>query len=357
MNAHESIPPELAGRWRPQVVLKRDVFSTIERGTFVTPQGEVDAVLRRLDGVPWWAYPLARHLFRRERNALGRAGALGIAPRLLYAGRSLLVRSFIDGVALHIAKPEGDLAYFRSAKAALRKLHRSGVCHNDLAKEQNWLRGADGHAYLTDFQLAASFGRRGKLFRVAAYEDLRHMLKHKRRYAPDALTPAERRVLARKSLPTRIWMATGKRVYYLVTRGLFRFVDREGGGPRLVNDAPAITSRLKSHPQVRDAAVVAFPDRRTGVGLYAFVEAPGASEQALTEFVAAAPDAVKAPERLQVVEALPRGTQGAVRNEILQLVAMNQIDLIEQLIASEAERVTVARIVADRRNLRDRTAF
>ena len=348
---------EIADRWKSDVVLKRDVFSTVERGRFVTPEGEVDAVLRRLDEIPWWATPLARHLFNRERKSLKLAGHLGIAPKLLYAGRNLLVRGFIDGVALHIAKPQGDLAYFRSAKAALRKLHRAGICHNDLAKEQNWLRGANGLAYLTDFQLAACFKSRGRLFRIAAYEDLRHMLKHKRRYAPEALTPAELRVLAKKSLPTRIWMATGKRVYYWVTRGIFRFVDREGGGPRLVQDAPSIMSRLKTHPQVRDAAVVAFPDRRAGVGLYAFVEAPGASESAIKDFVAADPNAVKAPERLQVVDALPRSPAGAVRNEILQLVAMNQIDLIDQLIANETERTTVARIVADRRNLRDRTAF
>ena len=55
--------------------------------------------------------------------------------------------------------------------------------HNDLAKEQNWLRGRDGRAYLIDFQLASRFRRRSKLFRIAAYEDLRHLLKHKRRYA------------------------------------------------------------------------------------------------------------------------------------------------------------------------------
>ena len=72
------------------------------------------------------------------------------------------MRGFIDGVALHLARPEGDVAYFRTAKAALRQLRRAGVCHNDLAKEQNWLRGADGKAYLTDFQLAACFERRGK---------------------------------------------------------------------------------------------------------------------------------------------------------------------------------------------------
>ena len=54
-------------------------------------------------------------------------------------GRRALVRGWIDGVPLHIAKPHGDAAYFRSAKAALRTLHRAGITHNDLAKEQNWL--------------------------------------------------------------------------------------------------------------------------------------------------------------------------------------------------------------------------
>jgi hypothetical protein len=362
MEPHEQHSDEpalraIAGRWRGTVVLKRDVFSTIERGYFLTPQGEVDAVLRRIDTVPWWARSIARHLFARERAALAQAGALGIAPPLLYADERILVRGFIAGIALHLAEPYGDLDFFRSAKRALRKLHRAGICHNDLAKAQNWLRGTDGRAYMTDFQLAARFRRRGLLFRLAAYEDLRHLIKHKHRYAPDAMTPAERRVQARKSLPTRIWMATGKQLYYLITRGLLRFVDREGGGTRLVDDAPAIASRLKAHPQVRDAAVVAFPDRRIGTALYAFVEAPGASEGALREFVARDLGAAKTPEQLQIVDALPRNPAGSVHNEILQLVAMNQIDLIEQLIASEAERAAVARIIADRRNLQDRTAF
>jgi hypothetical protein len=152
-------------------------------------------------------------------------------------------------------------------------------------------------------------------------------------------------------------MATGKRLYYRITRGLFGFVDREGGGMRLVHDAPTIAARLKLHPQVCDAAVVAFADRRNGVGLYAFVEAPGVPERALTEFVAGGLGAVKAPERLQVVQALPRDAARAVRKEILELIAMNQIDRIDRLIDGEREHDDVARIVADRRNLRDRTAL
>jgi hypothetical protein len=340
---------ELGGRWHSGVILKRDVFSTIERGRFRTEDGEVDAVLRRVDEVPWWSRPLAYALFRRERRALGIARPLGVAPPLLFDGRRFLVRGWIDGVPLHIAKPYGDMTYFRSAKKALRALHRAGIAHNDLAKEQNWLY-ANSRAFLTDFQLAACFRRRGVLFRLARYEDLRHLLKHKRRYAPDALTSAERRVLARKTLITRIWMATGKKVYYAITRGL-NFTDREGRGLRFVDEAPQIAAKLRSHPNVRDVTIVPYPDRRAGTGLYAFVEGT-ANDAELLDFLGAA-----RPEHLQIVDALPRNALGEVRSEILELVAMNQLDLIDPLVKTDAERAIVGRIVSDRRNLRDRFAF
>ena len=239
----------ITGRWQSGHVLKRDVFSTVERGRFTTPTGDVDAIVRHLDEVPWWSWPLARFLLARERRALERVNQLGIAPPLLFSSKSLLVRGWIDGLPLHIAQPHGDVAYFRHAKSVLRKLHRLGVCHNDLAKSQNWMRGRDGRAYLIDFQLAARFSRRGLLFRIAAYEDLRHLLKHKRRYAEHALTASERRILSRKSVPTRIWMATGKKVYVWITRGVFGFMDREGGGLRLIQDAPSIAAQLKTFPR------------------------------------------------------------------------------------------------------------
>ena len=71
---------EIAGRWQSDVVLKRDVFSTIERGRFKTEHGEVDAVLRRIDGVPWWSWLIARHLFDRERRTLAVAGPRSFQP-------------------------------------------------------------------------------------------------------------------------------------------------------------------------------------------------------------------------------------------------------------------------------------
>jgi hypothetical protein len=347
----------LSTTWTEGVLLKRDVFSTVERGRFQTGDGEVEAVLRRLDQVPWWSYLPARHLFERERKALTRARDLGVGPKLLWGGRSALVRSFIDGVALHLAKPHGDRAYFQSAKAALRKLHRAGICHNDLAKEQNWLRGSDGRAYLTDFQLAACFDRRSRLFRIAAYEDLRHLLKHKRTYVPEALTPTERKILARKSVVARTWLMTGKKVYRAITRGVFNFTDREGGGRRLVNDAPVLIARIRENPAVRDAAIVAFADRRSGVGLYAFVESDHAGLEAKLRAGLAAVSDPKPPEHIQVVPRLPRDAEGKVRTEILQLIAMNQIDLIEPLITSPADREFFRGILESRKNLRDRFNF
>ena len=347
----------LAARWSEGVLLKRDVFSTVERGRFRSETGTIDAVLRRLDEVPWWSFVLARHLFARERKALARAKGLNAGPDLVWAGDRALVRGFINGVALHLAKPHGNVAYFRSAKQMMRRLHRAGITHNDLAKEQNWLVGHDGHCYVTDFQLAACFSSRSRLFRIAAYEDLRHLLKHKRTYAPEALTPKERKILARKSLFARVWLMTGKKVYRAITRGIFNFTDREGGGRRLVNDAPVLMEMIRNNPAVRDAAIVAFADRRTGVGLYAFIEAeqPALETQLQNELAAA--NGPKPPEHIQVVHALPRDASGKPRTEILQLVAMNQIDLIEPLITSDSDRAFLKDILDARKNLRDRFNF
>ena len=347
----------LSARWREGVLLKRDVFSTVERGRFGAPGGEVEAVLRRLDEVPFWSYGLAQHLFARERRALSLAKGLNVGPELLWAGRQALVRGFIDGVALHLAKPHGDVAYFRSAKVALRQLHRAGICHNDLAKEQNWLRGADGRCYVTDFQLAACFKSRSRLFRIAAYEDLRHLLKHKRTYAPEALTPQERKILARKSAVARIWLMTGKKVYRAITRGLLNFTDREGGGRRLVNDAPVLVDLIRKNPEVRDTAIVAFADRRTGVGLYAFVEADQSALEGQLRNELTAAKGPRPPEHIQVVHALPRDGSGKPRTEILQLVAMNQLDLIEPMMKNEADRAFLKDILEQRKNLRDRFNF
>ncbi len=58
-----------------------------------------------------------------------------------------------------------------------------------------------------------------------------------------------------------------------------------------------------------------------------------------------------------MVQALPRDTNGKPRTEILQLVAMNQLDLIEPMMKSEADRAFLKDILEQRKNLRDRFNF
>jgi len=100
-----------------------------------------------------------------------------------------------------------------------------------------------------------------------------------------------------------------------------------------------------------------FADRRTGVGLYAFVEADQAALEAQLRNELAAARGPKPPEHIQVVPALPRDGAGKLRTEILQLVAMNQLDLIEPMMTSETDRAFVKSIVESRKNLRDRFNF
>ena len=139
------------------------------------------------------------------------------------------------------------------------------------------------------------------------------MLKHKRSYVPEALTATEKRILARKSWVTRIWMATGKKVYIAITRGLLQLHRprrrRPASRQRRAGDRRAAESACR---RCATSWCVAFPDRRAGTGLYAFVEGnPGADESALADFVARSLGRAKAPERLQLVEALPRRADGS----------------------------------------------
>jgi hypothetical protein len=150
-------------------------------------------------------------------------------------------------------------------------------------------------------------------------------------------------------------MATGKRIYNTLVHGVLGFADLEGGGPRLRYDAPRIAARLKDHPLVRDVAIVAFYGRGARNSLYAFVEAePDLSEGALRNFVARSETDVEPPECIQLTHDLPRRSDGEIRVEVLQLVASNQLDQVDHLLANDSERAIVGRIIANRLNLADR---
>ena len=222
----------------PQPIqLKSDVFGLVSRVG--------DTVVRELHSAQPWARWLARHLMRREHRALTRlalGGGIEGVPRPLEYAWGRLERRWIDGTPMHLAKPR-DAAYFRDAARLVRRLHAANVIHNDLAKETNWLVTPAGRPAVVDFQLAMTLrqgrtrkeSRRGPLARALGHDDIRHLLKHKRSYLPERLTAREQRILATPSLPSRLWMASGKKVYLFVTRRIFRWRDREGAGDRGVN--------------------------------------------------------------------------------------------------------------------------
>ncbi|MEW6121112.1 MAG: serine/threonine protein kinase [Pseudomonadota bacterium] len=344
------------GRFTVDTVLKRDVFSTVERGTWRAADGrDYPAVRRRWNEVSPWFAILAGILAGRESHALAHVTSTGVTTPLLAVGHRFLVRGWIEGVPLQIARPHGDLAFFRSAKSALRTLHAAGFAHNDLAKQQNWLRGADGEAWLTDFQLALPISRRTRIGRVLAYEDLRHLLKHKRTYCPEALTAREKIVLGRKSIFARVWMATGKKVYRFVTRRLMSYSDTEGRGPRVTQVAPRIASALLEHPAVRAVHMADYQTLGGKVGLYAFVEPQGVVDAAAlrAHLATTLPDRPHL-DQLQIVPRLPRTAGGEVRDDLLLLVARNQIEMIDALSGDAETRAVMAPISRERLNLTDR---
>ena len=171
---------------------------------------------------------LARRLAAREAAALAALAGETHVPRLLEFDGGVVRRSYVPGTALYDAATPPSRAYFVDALRALRRLHRAGIAHNDLAKEANWLVTSGGACAIVDFQLATRSPTRSARFRRRAYEDLRHLLKHKRTYQPLGLTARQLRVLAQPTLGTRVWRALVKPPYWFFTRLVLRWPERAG---------------------------------------------------------------------------------------------------------------------------------
>jgi RIO-like serine/threonine protein kinase len=216
-----------------RTVLKRDLLGSVCRIDLPAQGSHAGSACIERDtrDARWWLRLAARRLAAREARALAVLRQVPGLPRLLQWDGHCLRRSWLDGQPMQRIQPR-DPGYYREALRLVRRLHAAGVVHNDLAKEPNWLVAPDGSPAVVDFQLAMRPRYRGWRFRVLAYDDLRHLLKHKRTYCPERLTARQRAILARRSWPSAIWMRTGKPVYRWVTRGLLGWSDREGAGDR-----------------------------------------------------------------------------------------------------------------------------
>ena len=208
-------------------LLKKDAFGQVsliqsDAGPLIRRDAREAPVLLR------W---IARHLLAREARALAVLDGLDGIPTLVRADRSILERSYVDGAPMQEGRP-AYIDYFHAASRMVRRMHRRGIVHNDLAKEPNFLLTTDGKPAIIDFQLSWFAPQRGYLFRILAREDIRHLLKHKRTYCPDRLTRREMVILDNPSLLSKLWMMTGKPVYLFITRRILGWQDREGAGDR-----------------------------------------------------------------------------------------------------------------------------
>lgn len=209
------------------MLLKKDTFGEIR----LDFEDAEQIIVRDVRVAPWWARGLARRLLAREAIALTALDGLPGVPELLYADRDILKRRFIRGQPLYLAPPPDEI-FFRDAAKLLRRMHRAGVLHNDLAKEPNLLVDENGKPAFIDFQLASFATRRNLLLRVLGREDIRHLLKHKRTYCSKRLTAREKQILDNPSLISRFTANVFKPIYLFVTRRLFDWADREGAADR-----------------------------------------------------------------------------------------------------------------------------
>ena len=208
-------------------LLKKDVFGEVSLRSD-------DAGLRIVrDARPArpWARWLARRLLAREARALAAVDGTAGIPEILHVDADTLQRSWIGGDPMQVGRPD-RADYFRAAAKLLRSLHRKNLVHNDLAKEPNWLVTEQGQPAIVDFQMAWHAPARGRLFRLLAHEDIRHLLKHKRTYCPEYLTRRELEILENPTVISRTWMLGGKPVYLFVTRKILGWADREGANDR-----------------------------------------------------------------------------------------------------------------------------
>lgn len=343
--------PQSLGEFVAMMVLKRDVFSETRLGYFAD-EPEKRVIRRIVSAAPKWSRPLAWILAKREIRALNKLRGLQGVPQLIATDKDGLFRSWSEGTPLHLARPNTK-EFYLSALKILRNLRRMGITHNDLAKPQNWLMTAEGKASVIDFQLASVHKHRGAFYRYFAYEDFRHLIKQKKSFAPNLLTPTEKRILKNRSWPSRLWLATGKRVYNFLTKDMFKWSDGDGTGDRIQQQEPVIRNLLKDNPDIGNIAFATYSLPAKGVGLYVFVESDKLDEKTVRDLLKG-----QKIELLQVVHELPKRSDGTTRDDIIKLIAMNELTDLAQLIKKEPDlKPVVAPIVDNRKNFTDRRVY
>jgi hypothetical protein len=186
---------------------KHDFFAAT--GLYGGPGGQI--VLKVGRAAPLFGLPmswLGRFLMQREEEIYRAAGDLPGVPRWLGRwGETGLIHAYVEGHPLQPRESVDELFFPRLAEL-LDELHRRHIAYVDLEKRENIIVDDDGRPHLIDFQISwywpAGTGCRQGLRRLIPEElgqfmlarlkegDLYHLLKHRRRHEPEALTPEQR---------------------------------------------------------------------------------------------------------------------------------------------------------------------
>jgi hypothetical protein len=143
-----------------------------------------------------------------------------------YVGPTGFAHEFIVGGPLKKGMELPD-DFFENFHRLLTTVHQHQVAYVDLNKPENVLLGDDGKPYLLDFQISFAPNNLWPIFRTMLHpilkqfqrEDWYHYYKHKRRLRPDQLTPEERVLACRRSIPIRIHRLISK-PYFIIRHAL-----------------------------------------------------------------------------------------------------------------------------------------
>lgn len=184
-------------------VFKHDFFAAT--CLYETDQGErfPRIVAKFSRHQPFCGVPLAwaASFLRDHEEAIYKAleGVQGVPALVGRIGESAFAMEFIDARPLD-HNPPPPAGFFDQLAQLLSAVHARGVAYADANKRSNFLIAPDGRPFVIDFQISLRLRNdlpwpiRAVIARAVRYlmsKDIYHLYKHKRRIAPQELTPQQ----------------------------------------------------------------------------------------------------------------------------------------------------------------------
>lgn len=151
---------------------------------------------------------LGRFLIWREKRAYERLQGIEGIPQFFRSVEGLaLVLEEVPGTDLRELKHQGrkpPSAFFDELSRLVKQVHEKGIAHCDLKRATNILMDPGGHPHIIDWGAAIARNEfRGfpldRIYRRFLLDDAKAVVKQKRRYLPDALSPEEEDIYQKRT--------------------------------------------------------------------------------------------------------------------------------------------------------------